>query len=239
MKNRDALKKMLEDIIAGKDEDAQVGFHAFMQKKIKSVIEGCDEDDEDDDDKDSDKGKDDDDKDSDSDSDKDKDDDDDDSGKPPWLKKKKVDENYKAKPIPVKKNKGILSDPKAMKNVKPNRTRKLGFKVKEEKVDEGRSTPRSAEWQRKNKSAGRSGLYGKKSNKVPTGDWDDKGRGRRGKVSEGEALGSRDKRVKSKVNSFVSKNKAKESAPGGLKKTSTKKKRDLDVSSTTDKSKNL
>ena len=188
MKNRDALKKMLEDIIAGKDEDAQVGFHSFMQKKIKSVIEGCDEDD--DDDKDSDKDKD----DKDSDSDKD-DDDDDDSGKPPWLKKKKV--------------------------------------------DEGRSTPKSAEWQRKNKSAGRSGLYGKKSNKVPTGDWDDKGRGRRGKVSEGEALGSRDKRVKSKVNSLVSKNKAKESAPGGLKKTSTKKSRDLDVSSTTDKSKNL
>ena len=232
MKNRDALKKMLEDIIAGKDEDAQVGFHSFMQKKIKSVIEGCDEDD--DDDKDSDKDKD----DKDSDSDKD-DDDDDDSGKPPWLKKKKVDENYKAKPIPAKKNKGILSNHEAMKNVKPNRTRKLGFKVKEEKVDEGRSTPKSAEWQRKNKSASRSGLYGKKSNKVPTGDWDDKGRGRRGKVSEGEALGSRDKRVKSKVNSFVSKNKAKESASSGLKKTSTKKKRCLDVSSTTDKSKNL
>jgi hypothetical protein len=196
MKNRDALKKMLEDIIAGKDEDAQVGFHAFMQEKIKSVIEGCDEDD-DDDDKDSDKDKDDD-KDSDSDSDKDKDDDDDDSGKPPWLKKKKVDEAYR-----------------------------------------GRSTSRSSEYNRKFAKAKSSGLYGKKSNKVPTGDWDDKGRGRRGKVSEGEALGSRDKRVKSKVNSFVSKNKAKESAPGGLKKTSTKKKRDLDVSSTTDKSKNL
>jgi len=184
MKNRDALKKMLEDIIAGKDEDAQVGFHAFMQEKIKSVIEGCDDDDDDD-------------KDSDSDKDKD-DDDDDDSGKPPWLKKKKVDEAYR-----------------------------------------GRSTPRSSEYNRKFAKAKSSGLYGKKSNKVPTGDWDDKGRGRRGKVSEGEALGSRDKRVKSKVNSFVSKNKAKESASSGLKKTSTKKSRDLDVSSTTDKSKNL
>lgn len=137
----DSLKHMIENLISGKDEDAETHFHSYIADKMQSVLEGDDE--------------------------------------------------YKARPVPSSKNKGRLSNHEAMKNVKPKKTRKLGYKLQdEEKIDE-------------------------------------------------EALGNRDKRVKSKIGSFVGKNKGKDSAPGGLKKTSASKTRDLDVSSTTDKSKNL